>query len=276
MNRYKKSRLIMTISFLLLISLSSLFFTVYQGVQIPYVTSGVRQIFASVDSVIAKPVQFVSGEKDELLHLISAYKENKELKETIAQLESKVAENEALIAENESLRQALQIDSMDVNQDTVSALVAVRTPNAWNQKLIVDVGTNSGVKENMFAVANGGLIGVVSSVNDDATTVRLLTNSDDFSKIAVKISMDSGNIYGILNGYDTDSHSFIVSQLNENVEVKPGSAVVTSDLAGNYPANIQVGTVSSVKNRSNNLDRELFVKPAANFSNIYVVSMIGK
>ena len=266
----------MTISFLLLISLSSLFFTVYQGVQIPYVTSGVRQIFAAVDTVIAKPVQFVSGEKDELLHLISAYKENKELKETIAQLESKVAENEALIAENESLRQALQIDSMDVNQDIVSALVAVRTPNAWNQKLIVDVGTNSGVKENMFAVANGGLIGVVSSVNDDATTVRLLTNSDDFSKIAVKISMDSGNIYGILNGYDTDSHSFIVSQLNENVEVKPGSAVVTSDLAGNYPANIQVGTVSSVKNRSNNLDRELFVKPAANFSNIYVVSMIGK
>lgn len=276
MNRYKKSKLVMTISVLLAFSLSLLFLTAYQGIKIPYVTEGVTQVFSFVNSVFAKPVQLLSQEKEELLGLLEAYKENKELKGTIIKFEELTAEYETLKAENASLRQAVGLPSSEEGRLELPAAVTVRTPDAWNQKIVLGIGQNTGVSKDMFVVANGGLVGVVDEVEDSATTVRLLTNSDDFSKIAVKIMSGSESIYGILTGYDVDSHSFIISQLNSNVEVKSGSTVVTSDLAGNHPSNISVGKVTTVKNSSSSLNRELFVKPTANFSNIYAVTVIGK
>ncbi|MGZ7234537.1 rod shape-determining protein MreC, partial [Streptococcus pyogenes] len=81
------------------------------------------------------------------------------------------------------------------------------------------IGQNAGLKDDMLIVANGSLIGTIESLASDSTKVKLLTNSDDFSKIPVKISLESTEVYGILSGYDTDSHSFIVNQLNSDVHI---------------------------------------------------------
>ncbi|HFR3369796.1 TPA: rod shape-determining protein MreC, partial [Streptococcus suis] len=55
-----------------------------------------------------------------------------------------------------------------------------------------------------------------------------------------------------------------------------GSNVVTSDLAGETPANVQIGKVLSVKSNSNSLNREVYVEPTASFSNIYSVLVVGQ
>ena len=41
----------------------------------------------------------------------------------------------------------------------------------------------------MLAIANGGLIGSVSKVEDHSTTVNLLTNTENSDKISVKTCM---------------------------------------------------------------------------------------
>ena len=53
-----------------------------------------------------------------------------------------------------------------------------------------------------LAIANGGLIGSVSKVEDHSTTVNLLTNTENSDKISVKILHGSTEIYGIIVGYD--------------------------------------------------------------------------
>ena len=53
------------------------------------------------------------------------------------------------------------------------------------------------------------------------------------------------------------------------MHISEGSSVVTSDLDGGTPSNIPVGKVSSVRTSSSNLNRELFIQPSANFSNIW-------
>ena len=103
-----------------------------------------------------------------------------------------------------------------------------------------------------------------------------MTQSDDFSNIPVKISLETDDVYGILSGYDTDSHSLIINQLNSDVDIPEGSSVVTSDLAGGTPSNIPIGKVASVKSSSSNLNRELYITPTANFSNIYAVMVVGQ
>ena len=276
MNRYKKSRLVVVISILSVFSLSLLFLTAYQGVEIPIVSDGVRQSIAFLDEVVSKPTQFLSKQKDYLNDLVAAYKENQELKSTLASLENSISEMESLKNENESLRQNLEIKEAYADKQMISALVSVRSPNSWNQELVIDIGKDAGLTENMLVVANGALVGTIDSLDAYSTTVKLLTNSDDFSNIPVKISLETTDVYGILSGYDTDSHSLIINQLNSDVEIPVGSSVVTSDLAGGTPSNIPVGKVASVKSSSSNLNRELYITPTANFSNSYAVMVVGQ
>ena len=276
MNRYKKSRLVVVVSILSIFSLSLLFLTVYQGVKFPFVMDGVRQSVAFLDGVVSKPTQFLSKQKDYINDLVSAYKENQELKNTLSGLENSISEMESLKKENESLRQNLEMKEAYTEKQLISALVSVRSPNSWNQELILNIGKDFGLTEDMLVVANGALVGTIDSLDAHSTTVKLLTNSDDFSNIPVKISLETMDVYGILSGYDTDSHSLIINQLNSDIEIPVGSSVVTSDLAGGTPSNIPIGKVASVKSSSSNLNRELYVTPTANFSNIYAVMVVGQ
>ena len=276
MNRYKISRLVVVVSVLSVFSLSLLFLTAYQGLKIPVVSDGVRQSVAFLDEVVSKPTQFLSKQKDYLNDLVAAYRENQELKSTLASLENSISEMESLKNENESLRQNLQMKESYADKQLISALVTVRSPNSWNQELVLDIGQDAGLTEDMLVVANGALIGTIDTLDASSTTVKLLTNSDDFSNIPVKISLESSDVYGILSGYDTDSHSLIINQLNSEVEIPVGSSVVTSDLAGGTPSNIPIGKVASVKTSSSSLNRELYITPSANFSNIYAVMVVGQ
>ncbi len=273
MNRF--SRLIVVGSIFVVISFSLLFVTVNNGLGNSGIVKVIHTGISSINNVLAKPVQFFSEQKDGIVNLIEAYKENKELKQIVANLETQVAELYSLQKENDSLRQNLSMAEQYTDKTVISGLVSVRTPTSWSHQLTISVGSNQGISKDMLVIANGGLVGIVTEIYPNSADVKLLSNSDEFTKIPVRLSVDKKEIYGILSGYDTDTNSFIVSQLNSKEDIPVGSNVVTSDLAGTTPSNLQVGKVSSVKNNGGTTNKEVFVTPTANFSNIYSVLIVG-
>ncbi|MGO0107799.1 rod shape-determining protein MreC [Streptococcus suis] len=274
MNKF--SKLVVVVSIFLLLSFSLLFVTFSKGLQVPYLNNIVRVVVTPIQSVISVPTRFFSEQKDVLTDLMNAYEENKQLKEVIMSLEGMAAENTSLKEENASLRSSLGVVSDFPEKQLIPGSVLVRTPSAWSEHIAINIGETSGVTSNALVVANGGLVGIVSSLSSDSAVVTLFTNSDEFTKLPVKISVDSKEIYGILSGYDADTNSFIIDQLNSADEIAVGSNVVTSDLAGATSANIQIGKVLSVKSNSNSLNREVYVEPTASFSNIYSVLVVGQ
>ncbi|WP_105153725.1 rod shape-determining protein MreC [Streptococcus suis] len=274
MNKF--SKLVVVVSIFLLLSLSLLFVTFSKGLQVPYLNNIVSVVVTPIQSVISVPTRFFSEQKDVLTDLMSAYEENKQLKEAIMSLEGMAAENTSLKEENASLRSSLGVVSDFPEKQLIPGSVLVRTPSSWSEHISINIGETSGVTSNALVVANGGLVGIVSSLSSDSAVVTLFTNSDEFTKLPVKISVDSKEIYGILSGYDADTNSFIINQLNSADEIAVGSNVVTSDLAGATPANVQIGKVLSVKSNSNSLNREVYVEPTASFSNIYSVLVVGQ
>lgn len=274
MNKF--SKLVVVVSIFLLLSFSLLFVTFSKGLQVPYLNNIVRVVVTPIQSVISVPTRFFSEQKDVLTDLMSAYEENKQLKEAIMGLEGMAAENTSLKEENASLRSSLGVVSDFPEKKLIPGSVLVRTPSSWSEHISINIGETSGVTSNALVVANGGLVGIVSSLSSDSAVVTLFTNSDEFTKLPVKISVDSKEIYGILSGYDADTNSFIINQLNSADEIAVGSNVVTSDLAGATPANVQIGKVLSVKSNSNSLNREVYVEPTASFSNIYSVLVVGQ
>ncbi|HEL1709226.1 TPA: rod shape-determining protein MreC [Streptococcus suis] len=274
MNKF--SKLVVVVSIFLLLSFSLLFVTFSKGLQVPYLNNIVRVVVTPIQSVISVPTRFFSEQKDVLTDLMNAYEENKQLKEAIMSLEGMAAENTSLKEENASLRSSLGVVSDFPEKQLIPGTVLVRTPSSWSEHIAINIGETSGVTSNALVVANGGLVGIVSSLSSDSAVVTLFTNSDEFTKLPVKISVDSKEIYGILSGYDADTNSFIINQLNSADEIAVGSNVVTSDLAGATSANIQIGKVLSVKSNSNSLNREVYVEPTASFSNIYSVLVVGQ
>ncbi|HEM4388617.1 TPA: rod shape-determining protein MreC [Streptococcus suis] len=274
MNKF--SKLVVVVSIFLLLSFSLLFVTFSKGLQVPYLNNIVRVVVTPIQSVISVPTRFFSEQKDVLTDLMNAYEENKQLKEAIMSLEGMAAENTSLKEENASLRSSLGVVSDFPEKQLIPGSVLVRTPSSWSEHISINIGETSGVPSNALVVANGGLVGIVSSLSSDSAVVTLFTNSDEFTKLPVKISVDSKEIYGILSGYDADTNSFIINQLNSADEIAVGSNVVTSDLAGATPANVQIGKVLSVKSNSNSLNREVYVEPTASFSNIYSVLVVGQ
>ncbi|MFI3102466.1 rod shape-determining protein MreC [Streptococcus suis] len=274
MNKF--SKLVVVVSIFLLLSFSLLFVTFSKGLQVPYLNNIVRVVVTPIQAVISVPTRFFSEQKDVLTDLMNAYEENKQLKEAIMSLEGMAAENTSLKEENASLRSSLGVVSDFPEKQLIPGSVLVRTPSSWSEHISINIGETSGVTSNALVVANGGLVGIVSSLSSDSAVVTLFTNSDEFTKLPVKISVDSKEIYGILSGYDADTNSFIINQLNSADEIAVGSNVVTSDLAGATSANIQIGKVLSVKSNSNSLNREVYVEPTASFSNIYSVLVVGQ
>ncbi|HFR3375986.1 TPA: rod shape-determining protein MreC, partial [Streptococcus suis] len=272
----KFSKLVVVVSIFLLLSFSLLFVTFSKGLQVPYLNNIVRVVVTPIQSVISVPTRFFSEQKDVLTDLMNAYEENKQLKEAIMSLEGMAAENTSLKEENASLRSSLGVVSDFPEKQLIPGSVLVRTPSSWSEHISINIGETRGVTSNALVVANGGLVGIVSSLSSDSAVVTLFTNSDEFTKLPVKISVDSKEIYGILSGYDADTNSFIINQLNSADEIAVGSNVVTSDLAGATPANVQIGKVLSVKSNSNSLNREVYVEPTASFSNIYSVLVVGQ
>ncbi|HEM3615109.1 TPA: rod shape-determining protein MreC [Streptococcus suis] len=274
MNKF--SKLVVVVSIFLLLSFSLLFVTFSKGLQVPYLNNIVSVVVTPIQSVISVPTRFFSEQKDVLTDLMNAYEENKQLKEAIMSLEGMAAENTSLKEENASLRSSLGVVSDFPEKQLIPGSVLVRTPSSWLEHISINIGETSGVTSNALVVANGGLVGIVSSLSSDSAVVTLFTNSDEFTKLPVKISVDSKEIYGILSGYDADTNSFIINQLNSVDEIAVGSNVVTSDVAGATPANVQIGKVLSVKSNSNSLNREVYVEPTASFSNIYSVLVVGQ
>lgn len=275
MNQFKKSRLIVVSSVVILLSLSLLFLTVKKGLLLKS-SNDATGALSFVNRFLSRPVNFLAEKKDNLQDLVDTYRENQELKRTLSSLESKSEENISLKSENASLRENLNMVEAYPDKKLLSATVSLRTPASWSDQLVIDLGTNQGVNEKMLVMANGGLVGIVDAANSSSSKVRLLSSSDGIIKIPVKISTAKSNIYGILSGYDTESNSLIIDQLNSVDDIPRGSNVVTSDLAGNTASNLQVGKVATVKTSSSNLKRQLYVTPTANFSNIYAVMVVGE
>ncbi|WP_312951378.1 rod shape-determining protein MreC [Streptococcus parasuis] len=270
----KLSKLIIAFFVFLILSFSLLFVTTSGSHDIPFLSSIVSGVMTPIEKFFSPTVSFITAQRTKIEDLFSTFNENQELKQSIASLENISEDNETLRLENESLRKDLGIVASFPEKSFLSSFVLVRNPVSWTEQLIIDAGTEQGVVGNMLVVANGGLAGIVTNVESSSANVKLLTNSDEFTKIPVKISTQSGDIYGILYGYDSDSNSFVVNQLNSMDEIKIDSNVVTSDLAGTTPANIQVGKVKSISSTSNNLNREVFIEPTTDFSEIYSVLLV--
>ena len=236
---------------------------------------------AKVDQVISAPFKWVSNTTSTIKDLFNTYEENQQLKQKIDQYTSLEAQNAAYKDENNSLREQLGMNKTLTNYEIQTASVINRSPDNWNDILIIDVGTNNGIEKGMPVMGNKGLIGRVIQANNTISKVQLLTATNDkTSQFPVMIQNGSKSINGLLTGYSKEKDAYIMTISNTNglktSDIKKDTKVITSGLGGNSPKGLYVGQVMEVKEGSYGLDQKVYIKSPNNLYDISVVTVVKR
>ena len=238
------------------------------------ISFNVSGLVTKVDSVVSVPFTVLSKSHNVLSDLLSTYSENHDLKKSLSNLENQSAIISNLQEENDSLRASLNLSDKLSRDNVLTAEVSMRPSVTWLKELTINVGKSKNVSKSMLATSNGGVIGFVTKVYDDTTTISLLSSSSSDSYLASSVkSEDDNQIFGIISRYDNKKKLLEMTQLNSSSNVKVGTEVVTSGLDDVSVKDVPIGTVDSVIDYEGN--RTILVKPYADFDKISYVTLVG-
>lgn len=242
-----------------------------------FAQSAVNDVVGFADSIITAPVDWVTNGVASLQDLFVTYEENQSLKATIDSYDEVVQQNSDYQKQIEELQQQLNLASTLSDYETMNANVISRSPDSWQDNLVIDIGSNDGIEKNMPVMAQSGLVGRIVEVNSNSSKVELLTTDNETSNhFPVKITSADGLAYGVLANYDNEREQLVVSQVTGTTTISAGDLVQTSGLGGNSPANLAIGTVAEVIADSDGLSREIYVTPNANLYDISVVTVVER
>jgi rod shape-determining protein MreC len=111
-------------------------------------------------------------------------------------------------------------------------------------------------------------VGSIAAVTAGAARVQLINDPGSSINVLLQQSGEEAVLNGQLTG------EIELDMISQNATVQPGDLVMTSGLGGNYPANIVVGQVLTVRNEPSSLFQTASVQPAVDFSQLDIVLII--
>ena len=196
--------------------------------------------------------------------------ENDELKKKNSEMEQSLRELEIIKAENETLKEYVNLKDKYKDYNTVPADVINRDISNYSSTIVINVGTNDGIKEEMTVIADSGLVGHVISVTK--TTAKVQTIVDTASAVTSTISTTEDTI--VVQGTLDDKQELKATFIPTDAVVLQGDSVETSGIGGIYPKGIHIGTIREVMNTNNITDRYAVVETAVNFTKLNTVLVI--
>jgi rod shape-determining protein MreC len=195
--------------------------------------------------------------------------QNTQLESQVTQLQTQLIEIEERLGEAQVCFALLEFGRTNPQYDYTAATVIGREISPFLQYIIIDKGTQDGIRYGMPVVTQQGLVGRIDAVIANAARVKLITDSTS----VVNIRLQSADIEAQLLGSLTGDLSLDMIPLEENIE--PGDVVLTSGLGGNYPPNIFIGQVLSTQRRENALFQTASVQPIVDFASINAVLVVN-
>jgi rod shape-determining protein MreC len=190
-----------------------------------------------------------------------------------------------LYRQNSELRRALDLRKLP-NFELVAAEVISRDSSTWYNTLVIDKGTNEGLKVNDAVIVETKLVGKISVAGPDSSVVLLVT--DEACKVTARVM--STTYLGISEGQGSQSPSVFTGQgetqgvrgcltprfrlrfIDKFAKIQHGMTVFSSGQGRVYPPNLELGTIVAVK--PGDITTEAEIEPAVDFSRLEFVFVI--
>ena len=236
-------------------------------------------VFTSLSRVVLSPLTsiqtWVSQQYQGLESFISPSRDIREIRQQNtgleaenARMQAQIVELQQQLVEYEILSALLEFARANPENKYIGASVIGRDPSPFLNYIIINRGSDDGLKRGMPVVTQNGLAGRVVQVTASGARVSLITDPARSINVRIEPSRSAAILSGSITG------DLTLEQIPQDVDVNPGNLILTSGLGGNYPPNIIIGQVTSVKSRENALFQSASVQPVTDFDDLNIVLVI--
>lgn len=167
--------------------------------------------------------------------------ENERLRNELLVAQARMTRLQAAAVENARLRGllgAVQRGGLDVQLAPILSIDLDPT----RQRLVLDAGSNDGVRLGQVVLDAGGLVGQVVDVKPNHSIALLLTDPDH----AVPVATTRSGVRLVAYGTG-DSNLLSATNIPLSSDIKVGDVLVTSGLGQRFPAGFPVGQVVALR-----------------------------
>lgn len=218
-------------------------------------------IVSPMIDVLVIPAKAIASVYDYFKDLRQIHQDNLRLRDENKKLMNLYDRARALEIENKMLAQLLNfVTPPEVNYST--ARVIAEEGDAFSHSIIAYTGDASNVRKGQVAVTDKGVIGRIDRVGKMYSKIILITDIN--SKIPVMV--ERTRVRGILSGDNTPTPKMVFIPLEAELTI--GDRIVTSGVAGVFPAGLPVGKIISIE--KNNVQ----IKPFGNLERLEYVKLV--
>ena len=236
-------------------------------------------ILAPAEAVVSAPLNGLSGLFNRFsLSINAAFEELNSLgrlRERIAALEEQLARRQVELIELREaasdyvrLRDLLAYTAPLDDQEFLPADVIAIEQTGITRSIIINRGTRDGIAVGMPVTTELGLVGRIIRVSANAAQAQLINDENS----AVSSRLQTTRAHGSIIGQASGVLRLTMVDLDEVIE--QGDLVITSGLGGNFPPDIVVGQVTSVRQFEFELFQEAEVRSLFDFDTLELVLVV--
>jgi len=207
---------------LIILAIFIFFLDVYGFTAIKMARSFINDVVFRVSYIASSPSRLMPNLGKGIAGHLNLKEENEKLREVIANYKSLDLNLEYLTNENKNLRKVLNAENIINAKDIVLAKVLVDRNSPFLKSIIINKGTQSGIKKGMPVTQNNYLVGRIVDTNYLSSRVLLLTDLNS----RIPVSLDADNSQAILTGSGTKNPK--LEYLPEEYEFKEDVNVFAS------------------------------------------------
>ena len=194
--------------------------------------------------------------------------ENAKLEGEVANLQAQIIELQQRLTEYEILSALLDFARAYPEFEYIGGSVIGRDPSPFVKYIQINRGSDDGLRRGMPVVTQQGLVGRVAQTTASASLVQLITDSSTI----INVRLEPERVDAVLNGSITGD--ITLDFIPQEANIKPGDLVLTSGLGGNYPPNILIGQITSVRSQDYDLFQSASVQPLVDFDQLEIILVI--
>jgi rod shape-determining protein MreC len=250
---------------------------------------GILQVVSPIQegaSRALKPVRDLFGWVGDT---VSAKGDLKSTRKERDQWRASAVRNRAAVRENAQLRGLLSLDQAPVSlkaYDPVTARVIGSSSTLWFVRIIIDKGSNAGIRTETPVIASdgdpgdegAGVIGKVEYVTPSTATVRLITDA----AVSVAARTVGGSSTGIVEPKVGNPRDLVLSGIRKTDPVSKGDVIVTAgtvsrrnDLASVFPRDLPIGRVTRI-DEPGSTAQEVHLRPFVDLRRVEFVQVLTK
>ena len=241
---------------------------------------GYRSLAKNIVGTVTMPVRWVATVIGDSFSGFGKYfgsikalnDQNQALIEENAALKEQLADAELLERENERLRDYLDMKNQYPSFSMEEGMIISHSSGNYITNFTLNRGTLHGIAVNMPVVTKDGIVGYVVEVGLNWCMVSTLIET----ATSVGAYIPRSEVVGIVSGdYSMRQEGTCkISYIDADADIQVGDVVYSSGTGSVYPADLKIGTITSIEVDEYNRTLVATVSPAVDFSELKWVMVI--